>query len=299
VRTIVESHFAGTADIRNVETSESEPAASVVPLARSRGTARLGFKCRGDRTVFETLYQAGCLRIRMPRTESGFCSEAIVMNTSGGLTGGDEIALSARWRSGTTATLCNQAAEKIYRARDSVVRVTNRLEIDRHASAEWLPQETIIFDRAALDRRLDVHVVGESSFLGLESVVFGRTAMGEEVVVGRVRDAWRIYRDRRLIYADVLHLDGAIAERLDRAAIAAGARAVATILLVADGIARDLLERLRTALAGVRGRAAASLWNGVLAARFIAPDGESLRHDIQRALAILRGGRPLPRVWQC
>jgi urease accessory protein len=268
-------------------------------LARSRGAVRMSFKRGSERTVFDTLYQAGCLRVRMPRPEAGTFPEAVVINTAGGLTGGDDIALAARWQSGAEATLCSQAAEKIYRARANSVRVSNRLDVERHATAEWLPQETIMFDRSALERRLDVHVEGQSSFLGLESVVFGRTAMGEEVVSGRIRDAWRVYRDRRLVHAEAFRLDGNIAAQLDRGAMGAGARACATILLVAEGIARELLESLREALRRARGRAAASLWNGVLAARFLARDGEILKHDIALALNVLRSGRALPRVWQC
>ena len=235
----------------------------------------------------------------MPRLESGSSPDAIVINTAGGLTGGDDVSLTARWHPGAEAALCSQAAEKVYRSRNDVVRVTNRLDVERDAKAEWLPQETIMFDRAALDRRLDVHVERESSFLGLESVVFGRTAMGEEVSSGQIRDSWRIYRSRRLIYADIFRLDGDIAAHLGRGAIGAGARAFATMLLVAEWVTQELLEHLREMLSRARGRAAASLWNGVLAARFLARDGEILKHDVALALGVLRGGRSLPRVWQC
>jgi urease accessory protein len=235
----------------------------------------------------------------MPRSEMGATPEAVVINTAGGLTGGDEVDLAAQWQSGTSLSLCSQAAEKIYRARDSYVRVTNRLDVEADAHAEWLPQETILFDRAALDRRLDVHVMRQSSFLGLECLVFGRTARHEEVVCGQIRDSWRIYRDGRLIYADVFRLGGNMAERLDRSAIGAGARAFGTILFVADSITQGLLETLRQVLILAAGRAAASLWNDVLAVRFLARDGQILKHDMAQALHVLRDGRALPRVWQC
>jgi urease accessory protein len=282
-----------------VQGPEQQREENAAPLARSRGTVRMAFKRGIERTGFDTLYQAGCLRVRMPRSESGASPDAIVINTAGGLTGGDDVSLTARWRLGAEATLCSQAAEKIYRSRDHVVRVSNRLDVEQGAKAEWLPQETILFDRAALDRRLDVHIERQSAFLGLESVIFGRTAMGEEVISGQIRDSWRIYRARRLIYADIFRLDGNIAAHLDRRAMGAGGRAFATILLVAEWVTQELLESLREGLARARGRAAASLWNGVLAARFLARDGEVLKHDVALALGVLRGGRALPRVWQC
>jgi len=275
------------------------PANGSAALARSRGIVRLSFKKTGESTVFDTLYQAGCLRIRMPRPEPRASPEAIVINIAGGLTGGDEIDLAARWGHETCACLCSQAAEKIYRSTGAVARVSNNLTIDANANAEWLPQETILFDHAALDRRLEVHVARGAHFIGADSIVFGRTAMGEEVVSGFIRDTWRIRRERRLIYADSFRLDGDVAAKLDRTAIGAAARAFGIILLVAECIAQDVLEKLRATFADAAGRAAASLWDGVLAARFLARDGESLKHDMMLALSVLRNSRKLPRVWQC
>jgi urease accessory protein len=269
------------------------------PLTRSRGAADLRFKLRDRTTVFDTLYQSGCLRVRMPASEPGLSPDAIVINTSGGLTGGDEISLDCHWQIGTSAALCSQAAEKIYRSTGPDVQISNRLHVHEGASAEWLPQETIIFDRARMNRKFEVDVACGARFLALESLVFGRTAMGEEVTSGFVRDSWRIRIGGALVYADAFQIAGAIARKLDRAAIGSFARAFGTILLIAQENLAALVDDLRAAFAAARGRAAASQWNGILAARFLAPDGEVLKHDIALALNVLRAGRPLPRAWRC
>jgi urease accessory protein len=271
----------------------------VAGLSRSWGAADLRLKLRGATTVFDTLYESGCLRVRMPTPEPGHSPDAIVINTSGGLTGGDKISLTAHWQRGTSAALCSQAAEKIYRSTGADLQVSNKLTVHEGASAEWLPQETIIFDRARLNRKCEVNVARGGRFLGLESLVFGRTAMGEEVRLGQVRDLWRITRGDRLVYADLFQIDGAISTKLNRSAIGACARAFGTILLIAGESLTSLLDELRAAFASRRGRAAASHWQGMLAARFLAPDGEVLKHDMALALNVLRAGRPLPRAWQC
>lgn len=268
-------------------------------LARSRGAVNVGFKRRGSATVLDNLYQSGCLKLRMPVPENRASPDAIVINTSGGLTGGDEISLAARWQSGTSAALCSQAAEKIYRSSGGQAVVSNRLDVQEGASAEWLPQETIIFNQARLCRKCEVSVARGGRFLGLETIVFGRAAMGEEVNSGDVRDGWRIFRAGRLVYADVFHIDGVISARLDRSAIGACARAFGTILLIAGKNLVALVEQLREVFVMARGRAAATQWNGVLAVRFLARDSEILRHDMVLALSILRGRRPLPRPWNC
>jgi urease accessory protein len=275
----------------------SRPGTAV--LARSRGSVRLVLKNGPAGTVLERLYQSGCLRVRLPRPECGAIPEPILINTAGGLTGGDNIDVSAEWRPNTSGTFVTQAAEKLYRAGSGTAVVKNRLVVGIGACAEWLPQETIFFNRAALDRSLEVHVSGGSRFLGLESIVFGRTAMREEVVSGSIRDSWKIFRESRLIYADVFELQGQIAGALNENAIAAGARACASIIFVADAIAPGLLQSVRDILPNDGGQAAATTWNGVLAVRILARNGEALKHIISRVLWVLRTGRALPRVWQC
>lgn len=267
-------------------------------LQRAEGRARLAFKRRGEATALDQLYQQGVLRLRLPRVEPGEPPEAVLLNTAGGLTGGDRVRLDVAWGGGTAAAVSGQAAERVYRALDDVALVRTQLTLGVGAAGEWLPQETILFDGAALDRELQVRLDGGARFLGVEMLVFGRAAMGEEVKTGRLRDAWRVWRDGRLVFAEALALEGDLARALGRPAAAAGMTAMALLLLAApDAEAR--LPALREALESAEGLAAASAWNGLLLARFAAPDGAALRRDLLPALALLRDGRSPPRVWRC
>jgi urease accessory protein len=161
-----------------------------------------------------------------------------------------------------------------------------------------LPQETILFDRCAVDRLLDVELADDSWFLGLEMLVFGRAAMGEQVEHARLHDTIRVRRGGRLVLHDAIRLSGALAATLRRPAIGGGARAVATLVHAAQG-ATSMLEPVRAALTAAPGECAASAWDGLLVARFLASDGASLRAALLAALHALRDGRPLPRVWCC
>ena len=289
---------ASVVTLRSDPSALAAPAALAVPLARARGRLDLAFKRRGAETVLDVLFQEGCAKARFPRQEAGALTGAVLLNTAGGLTGGDRLIQSVRWGDGTAATVAGQAAERIYRSLGDAAVITTRLAVEAGATAEWLPQETILFDRARLDRDLQIDLHGDAEFLGVEAIVFGRTAMGETVRQGVLRDAWRIRRDGRLLYADALAVDGDPVAALDRPGLGRGARAVATLLFVAPAAAA-LIDPLRAALAGAQGLAGASAWNGLLVARFAAPDGAVLRRDLISALGVLRAGRPLPRVWQC
>lgn len=272
----------------------------VIPLARIRSRSEIGlsFAQRAGRTRAIETYQAGCLRVRVLNNEIEVGPCAVVLNTGGGVLGGDHLRQSVLWGEGAQALVTNQAAEKVYRALDEAATIETTLNVEAGAIAEWLPQETILFNNVRLARNTRVQLSGVSSFLGLEALVFGRAAMNEAVETGEVRDAWRIYRDGKLIFADVLHFKGAVREMLMRNAIAAGARACAVIIFVAKSAA-SLLPKLREALALGQSRSAASAWNGMLVARFLAPDSETLKRDIVSALNVLRGDRDLPRVWSC
>ncbi len=266
---------------------------------RSQGALDLSFRNREGRTAVHRAYQAGCLRMRLPRTESaGEAPCAVLINTAGGVAGGDSLDQRIAWGEDTMATVTTQAAEKVYRALSAGCAISTELVVARGATAEWLPQETILFDAARLRRDARIVLAEDVTFLGLEAVVLGRAAMGETVRSGSLRDRLRIWRNGRLIYADTLALDGDVAALMARAAIGGGARAMAVIVHASDA-ARGLLAPVRAALGDAAGLAAASSWNGLLAVRLLAPDGETLRRDIALALAALRGGRPLPRVWRC
>lgn len=277
-------------------TSWSEPP-TAASLARAEGRLELSFRRRGEATVLDHLYQQGCAKARFPRRETGAHMTAVTLNTSGGLTGGDRLSTRVEWGAGTSATVASQAAERAYRAIGGVpARQETRLVVGAGAFGEWLPQETILFDDCDLARDLRIDLAPDAIFLGLEQVVFGRTARGESVERGRFRDGWRITREGRLIYADVLSLEGDMQARLDRAAAARGCRASASIVGVGGCLAARL-DEVRNAL-GNFPLWGASAFDDMILIRCLGQTGADLRRMVLAALAPLRGTRPIPRVWQ-
>ena len=224
----------------------------------------------------------------------------MTLNIGGGIAAGDRIAIDVAAAEGATVAITAQAAERFYRALDGSppARVRNAVAVALGASVEWLPQETILFDGASLERRLDVELAADARFLGLETLVFGRTAMGETVRRLHLRDLIAIRREGRPILHDAVRLDGDAQAILDRPATGGGARAFGTLILAAPD-APEWLAPVRAALEGVAVEAGASAWDGMLVVRVAARNGAFLRAAIVAGLNVLRGGRPLPRVWMC
>ncbi len=248
----------------------------------------------GARSGIRRLAESGSARLRLPTIREG-APEAVLINTAGGIAGGDRFSTTAVLGAGAELVLTTAAAEKVYRSEGRTSEIATTLSLGPGARVEWLPQETILFDRARLVRSLDVDLDPTAAALLFEATVFGRAAMSEQVREGVFRDRWRVRRGGRLVYADTLQLEGPIAERLARPAVANGRRAWATLLYVApDAEAR--LDESREHLAGAASECGASAWMGQLAARWLAPDIATLRRDVARFMTAFRG-RPLPRVW--
>jgi urease accessory protein len=247
--------------------------------------------------VLSRLRQEGCLRARFPRRLVPGWADVVTLNTSGGIAGGDRLDIALELGAGAQATVAAQAAERFYRRNsgDLPSAVSTEATLAAGSMLEWLPQETILFDRCGLDRKLNVTLSGDARFLGLETLVFGRTAMGESVRKASIRDLIRITRDRVLLLHDVVRLEGEVVDKLARPSIANGGCAVATIVYVG----RDAEERLERVRAGLTAgpEVGVSAWNGMLVARMIANESAALRRIIVALLSALRDERPLPRVW--
>ncbi len=272
--------------------------ASRADLQRASGGLDIAFGLRSGRTVLRDLHQEGCLKARFPRPVARV--EAVLLNSSGGIAGGDRLRTGIVLADAAEATIAGQAAERCYRAlpADPPALVRTVLDLGEAAALEWLPQETILFDGCALDRQLRVRMRASARFLGIEALVFGRAAMGEQVRRATLCDLIRVERDGIPVLHDAIQLRGEVAATLARPAVAGANRAVATLVFVApDAAAR--LDAVRAALAGCDAETGASAWDGMLIARVVARDERCLRAAIVAAGGPLRDGRPWPRVWQC
>lgn len=268
-------------------------------MQRAKGVARIRFAASDEKTRLEDLYQSGAAKIRLPKVY-GSAPTAVLLNTAGGLTGGDELVYEVETGERSHAIVTSQTAERAYRSSAGAATVTGRLKIGRGAALEWLPQETILFDASALQRSLTADLEANARLMMLETVVLGRTAMGERVDSVLFRDSWRIMRDNKLVFADNIRLEGDPGLSLKGSATAGGAHCFATFLdctLDAEdrlGLARASLEPLPEKTT----RAAASAWNGVLVARFVSSDSRDLRNTLMTFLTRYRSAA-LPRVWHC
>ncbi len=265
---------------------------SVFEANRARGAVRFDVHARDGVTRRGALHESGSLRVRFPSPEDEGLS-GVFVNTAGGVAGGDRFDIEISAADSSRLTLTTAAAEKVYRAPGSAAQLNIALKAGAGARLAWLPQETILFDRARVQRRFDIALDENASLLLCEIVVFGRTAMGERMGQGEFIDRWRMRRGGRLVFAETVRLGGDIGAKLARSAVAKGGAAIGTALIVPGDEA--LVERIREASESFSGEVGISAWNGFAMVRFCAQDAARLRADMMAVLA--RTGVALPRLW--
>jgi urease accessory protein len=276
-----------------MRTDTTSATSAIFAANRARGSVRFDVRQAEGITRRGQLHESGSLRVRFPSPEAEGLS-AVFINTAGGVAGGDRFDIDITAGEGTRLVVTTAAAEKIYRAEGPAARLDIALKAAAGAHLAWLPQETILFDRARVSRRIDIDLAEDASLLLCEIVVFGRAAMEERMLRGEFVDRWRLRRGGRLVFAENIRLDGDIGEKLSQSAIAKGGAAIGTALIVPGDEA--LVVRLREGTSSFHGEVGISAWNGFAMARFCAQDAARLRADMI-ALLGRASDAALPRVW--
>lgn len=257
------------------------------------------------------LYQHDPCRALMPAPDPGEAFTAVLVTTAGGLTGGDRLRLGVTVETGADALCTPQAAEKIYRATadGAAADIDIGLSVAAGAALEWLPQETILFDGARLDRRVGIDLQGDARLLAGDITVFGRIARGERFTAGRLFDRWQLSLDGRLLWRDAARLEeGSLVAALRHPAGFDGALAQGLILarLPEPDFGPALLrDRLRDQLPAAE-QPEGALWgttviDGLLLVRLLDRDPTRLRRQFGLLWAALRPGLgrkgTMPRHW--
>jgi urease accessory protein len=276
-----------------MQTDTTRAASAIFEANRARGSVTFDVHLVEGVTRRRQLHESGSLRVRFPSPEAEGLS-AVFVNTAGGVAGGDRFDIDIAAGEGARLTLTTAAAEKIYRAESRPAQLNISLKAAAGSHLGWLPQETILFDRARVSRQIDIDLADSASLLLCEIVVFGRAAMGERMLQGEFVDRWRIRRGGRLIFAETIRLDGNIGAKLASPAIAKGGVAIGTALIVPGDEA--LVENIRTLSESFGGEVGISAWNGFAMARFCAQDAARLRADMMAVLG-RASGSALPRLW--
>jgi urease accessory protein len=253
-------NFTGKVNVTSALAAKTD---AIFAANRAFGSVTLSVKSVGGKTRRAEVHEAGSLRVRCPGAAAAEL-EAVLINTAGGIAGGDRFDLGIKAGQGTRLVVTTAAAEKIYRSLDPDSTIGVSLDIASGASLAWLPQETILFDHARLSRTIEVDLAPDAKLVLAEAIVFGRTGMGE-TWRRALFDRWRVRRGGKLIYAETVRLEGAYCGAAGRER-----PRQATDLIVALATTRRSRRSKMRALQEFAGEVGASAWNGIAAVRLCA-----------------------------
>jgi urease accessory protein len=272
-------------------------------LQRAEGSGRIVLSGSQTGARIKDVFQRSPVRIMFPRANGGAVEEAVLVNTAGGIAGGDRFEISVTALANAAIAVASQAAEKVYRALNEPARIATKLKACDAAKLAWLPQETIVFDGGRLSRETEIDVSSGAELLALEWLVLGRAAHGEQMASGHIKDSWRVKKDDRLIWADSFRVTDEMFARLHGKALLSNCRAVATLIYFGPCLDARL-EFSRDVALSLECRCAATSVGGLLIVRFAAKVSYDLRaalHNFLQQFSRQLGPGPfrVPKMWSC
>jgi urease accessory protein len=272
-------------------------------LQRAEGSCRILLSGAESGTRVVDVFQRSPSRVMFPTIGGAAVKESVLINTAGGIAGGDRLECSVTALASASVVVTSQAAEKIYRALDEPARIETKLKAHEGAKLAWLPQETIVFNRARLCRETEIELFSGAELLALEWLVLGRAAHGEKMVGGHITDSWRVKKDGRLIWADTFRATDETFPHVHRKAVLSNFKAIATLIYFGPDLDARL-ELLRGVASSLECDCAATSVGGLIIVRFAANVSSNLRLALRSFLQQFGrefgpGPFRVPKMWSC
>jgi urease accessory protein len=272
-------------------------------LQRADGSGRIVLSGSENGTRIEEVFERSPIRIMFPRTGHFPLQEAVLINTAGGIAGGDKLECSITALPDASFAVTTQAAEKVYRALREPACIATRLKARELSRLAWLPQETIVFNWARLHRTTEIELFSGAELLALEWLVLGRAARGEVMLGGHITDTWRVKKNDRLIWADSFRISDDTFPHLQRKALLSNCKAIATLIYFGP-LLNTRLEFLRAITPSLRCHCAVTLVGGLIVVRFATQESSDLKLALrsflqQFGLELGAGPFQVPKMWLC
>jgi urease accessory protein len=272
-------------------------------LQRSEGFARLVLAGSAHGTRIVDIFQRSPIRIMFPGIRGAPVQEAVVMNTAGGIAGGDRLEFAVTVLANASVTVTSQAAERVYRALKEPALINTRLKMCETAKLAWLPQETIVFNGGRMRRNTEIEISAGAELLALEWLVLGRAAHGEEMVSGQITDGWQVRLDGRLIWADRFRATDDMFPRLRSRALLADFKAIGTLIYFGPDV-EARIQLLRDLAPQLQCHCVTTAVSGLVIARLASRAAAELKASLRDILlqferTCAQGPFRMPKMWSC
>jgi urease accessory protein len=209
------------------------------------GALALRFERRGAGTVLASSRSVLPLQVLAPLALDDVAAVVSMLNPTGGVLGGDRLAVAVDVGAGARACVTTPSATRIYRTERGPAEQAVRLTVGAGASLEWVPDHTIPFPGSALRQSIEADVGDDAALILIDAWAAGRVARAEAWQFARLDSAITVRDGRGLLLHDRFVLPLEIAA--DGLGLAEASPYFASVVVVTD----DALGRLADALADV------------------------------------------------
>ena len=210
------------------------------------GKLNLVYRERQNKTILIKSQNQAPLKIQRPFYPEGqSVCHSVILHTAGGIVGGDKLSCNFHLQSQAKALITTAAANKIYRSNGLQARQNIEIKIDNHACLEWLPQESIVFNRANYQQDIRIELAKEANFISWEITRFGRTARVEKFVRGEWRSHIEIWRENKPLWIDRQYLPGS-EEIFHSPHALAGKPIVGTLVYIGQPVSTEIIQQARS-----------------------------------------------------
>ena len=240
---------------------------------RAKGKLKISFMNSNDETSIHDLYQSGALKVLIPKSKSKY-AEAVLINTGGGIVGGDNLSIEVEAAKKTNTWITTQASEKVYKSSSEQSILNTKVTLEDNSTLFWCPKETILFHNSKLIRNLDFDIKTSSKLLIIENIVFGRLASGELNADCFFSDHWRIKRDEKLIFAENFLFEDK--KTMYRKTNLGNYRSLLNIMYLSKD-SKNFLNKMRNIISSESIFGEASHWNDFISLRALAKNPIELK----------------------
>ena len=272
------------------------------PRAGWLARLELEYAIAGTRTALVRRSHIGPLVVQKPLYPEGpdVC-HTLILHPPGGIAGNDTLAVDVKLNAGAQVLITMPGATKWYRTQDAAATQRLRVKVEAGATLEWLPPETIVFDRAAARMHTSIGLAAGGAYLGWEILCLGRTASGEKFAAGDIRQTTEISAAGELIWSERCRIDGG-SPLLTSAAGLGGAPVSAIMLAAGKNVAPELVAQCRSIKLDGAARSGITAMQNIFIARYLGRSSEQAKCyfiDLWRLLRPFFAGRAAvtPRIW--
>ncbi len=257
----------------------------------------LNFERAGARTVMRSRH-SGPLLVQRPFYPDGATCHAVILHPPAGIVGGDSLNVRIQCSADASTLITTPGATRFYGSDGREGRQCQRLDL-AGSRMEWMPQETIYFDRCVAHQELVVNIDHTSRFIGWDINCFGRQAGNYPFVTGVATVSIRVLHDGMPLLQERLVVDGG--NDIDRLSGLRGSTVCATMLAVAPSLdSAHWLSLVREVLPPAE--FAATQIDNVLVVRYLGSSVEKVRSGfVQTWIAlrplIMQKPAVMPRIW--